>query len=61
MLSLAVLLASSSVRDIQVGPGEILRTTTIGSGQPVVLIPGIFGGAFGFRRITADRAMRIAE
>jgi pimeloyl-ACP methyl ester carboxylesterase len=56
MLSLAALLDSSTVRDVQVGPGEILRTTTIGSGQPVVLIPGVFGGAFGFRRITAPLA-----
>jgi pimeloyl-ACP methyl ester carboxylesterase len=52
MLSLVALLDSSGVRNIQVGPGEILRTTTIGSGRTVVLIPGIFGGAFGFRRIT---------
>jgi len=53
ILSMVVLLDSSTVRDVQVGPGEFLRTTTIGSGQPVLLIPGIFGGAYGFRRITA--------
>ena len=52
MLSVVALLDSSGVRNVQVGPGEILRTTTIGSGRTVVLIPGIFGGAFGFRRIT---------
>lgn len=45
------------VRDIQVAPAELLRTTTLGSGQPVILVPGIFGGAFGFRHITA----RLAE
>jgi pimeloyl-ACP methyl ester carboxylesterase len=56
MLSLVALLDSSGVRDVQVGPGEILRTTTIGSGRPVVLIPGIFGGAYGFRRVTATLA-----
>ena len=56
LLSLVTLLDSSTIRDIQVGPGEILRTTSMGSGQPVVLIPGIFGGAFGFRRITAPLA-----
>ena len=33
------------VRDIQVAPGEILRTTTIGTGQPLVLIPGLFAFA----------------
>lgn len=48
---------TSVVRDIQVAPAEIIRTTSIGSGQPVVLIPGIFGGAFGFRHVTS----RLAE
>jgi pimeloyl-ACP methyl ester carboxylesterase len=47
---------SAVIRDIQVAPGEILRTTTIGRGQPLVLIPGIFGAAFGYRRITAPLA-----
>jgi len=42
---------SAVVRDIEVAPGETLRTTTIGAGQPVVLIPGIFGAAFGYRAI----------
>jgi pimeloyl-ACP methyl ester carboxylesterase len=40
------------VRDIEIAPGEILRTTTVGRGQPLVLIPGIFGAAYGYRRIT---------
>jgi pimeloyl-ACP methyl ester carboxylesterase len=59
LLLLAQLLASDSaaVRDIQVAPTEILRTTTVGAGQPVALIPGIFGGAFGFRHVTS----RLAE
>src|SRR6476469_2167917 len=43
---------SVAVRDVQVGKGEILRTTSLGSGQPVVLIPGIFGGAYTYRKIT---------
>src|SRR6476661_3889676 len=46
------------VRDIQVGPNEVLRTTTVGSGQPLVLIPGIFGAAFGYRMLTAPLAQR---
>jgi pimeloyl-ACP methyl ester carboxylesterase len=53
LLSLVALLDSSSVRDIQVGPGATLRTTSTGSGRAVLLIPGIFGGAYGFRRIIA--------
>jgi pimeloyl-ACP methyl ester carboxylesterase len=59
LLTLALLAApidSAIIRDIQVAPGEILRTTTIGRGQPLVLIPGIFGAAFGYRRITAPLA-----
>jgi pimeloyl-ACP methyl ester carboxylesterase len=42
---------STLVRDIEVAPGEILRTTTIGAGRPLVLIPGIFGAAFGYRML----------
>jgi pimeloyl-ACP methyl ester carboxylesterase len=39
------------VRDIPVTQGEILRTTSFGSGRAVVLIPGMFGAAFGYRKI----------
>jgi pimeloyl-ACP methyl ester carboxylesterase len=46
------------VRDIQVGPDEILRTTTVGSGEPLVLIPGIFGSAYGYRMLTGPLARR---
>jgi pimeloyl-ACP methyl ester carboxylesterase len=53
-LSLVALLDSSVVRDIQVAPLEILRTTSTGSGQPVVFLPGIFGGAFSFRHVIAE-------
>jgi pimeloyl-ACP methyl ester carboxylesterase len=47
---------SVAVRDIQVAKGETLRTTTVGTGRPVVLIPGIFGGAFSYRKITGPLA-----
>lgn len=58
LLLLALLGARDTavVRDIQVAPTEILRTTSIGSGQPVILIPGIFGGAFAFRHVTSRLA-----
>jgi pimeloyl-ACP methyl ester carboxylesterase len=49
---------STVIRDIQVAPGEILRTTTIGKGQPLVFIPGIFGAAFGYRSVTGPLAAR---
>jgi len=47
LLSLALLSLPAAdsivVRDIQVAEGETLRTTSVGTGQPIVLIPGIFG------------------
>ena len=55
LISLAVLAApvdSIAVRDIQVAKGETLRITSIGSGKPVILIPGLFGGAYSYRKIT---------
>ncbi|MBA3554374.1 MAG: alpha/beta hydrolase [Gemmatimonadales bacterium] len=61
LLMLAVLGApadSALVRDIEVAPGETLRTTSIGAGKPVVLIPGIFGAAFGYRTITGPLVAR---
>ena len=44
-------LDSAVVRDVEVAPGEVLRTTSVGVGQPIVLIPGMFGAAFGYRSI----------
>ena len=49
---------STVVRDVEVARGEILRITSVGTGQPVVLIPGIFGAAFGYRRITGPLVAR---
>jgi pimeloyl-ACP methyl ester carboxylesterase len=54
LLSLALLsvpVDSAVVRDISVAHGETLRTTSVGPGQPIVLIPGIFGGAFSYRKL----------
>lgn len=44
------------VRDVPVAAGEILRTTSVGSGRPVVLIPGLIGSAFGYRKVVAPLA-----
>jgi pimeloyl-ACP methyl ester carboxylesterase len=57
-MALVASLDSGAVRHIEVAPGEILHTTVIGSGEPVVLIPGIFGGAFGYRNITGRLVAR---
>jgi pimeloyl-ACP methyl ester carboxylesterase len=60
LLTMALVASPDSgvVRHIEVAPGEILHTTVIGSGEPVVLIPGIFGGAFGYRKITGPLVAR---
>lgn len=61
LVALALMAASPDsgvVRDIAVAPGEILRTTTTGAGQPLVLIPGIFGSAFGYRMLTGPLVAR---
>jgi pimeloyl-ACP methyl ester carboxylesterase len=61
LLTLALLSAPSDtagVRDIQVAPGEILRTTSLGTGETLVLIPGIFGAAYGYRHITGPLVAR---
>ncbi|HYC32273.1 MAG TPA: alpha/beta hydrolase [Gemmatimonadales bacterium] len=51
-LALAAAPADTAVvRDIEVAPGETLRTTSMGRGEPLVLLPGLFGAAFGFRMI----------
>lgn len=54
----ATLADSTVVRDIEVARGETLRTTSIGTGQTIVLLPGIFGGAYGYRKITGPLAAR---
>jgi pimeloyl-ACP methyl ester carboxylesterase len=61
LLTLALLagsIDSSIVRDIEVAPGEMIRTTSVGTGQPLVLLPGIFGAAFGYRTITGPLVER---
>ena len=64
MMTLLLLIAldSSSVIHVAVAPRESLtvRTTTpastLGLGSPVVLLPGLLGGTFAFRRVTPDIA-----
>jgi pimeloyl-ACP methyl ester carboxylesterase len=42
---------SAVVRGIPVAPAETLQTTVVGRGRPVVLIPGLIGSAYAFRKI----------
>ena len=41
----------AETRCLQTAPGECLQVTISGAGQDVVLIPGLFGSAFGFRHV----------
>jgi pimeloyl-ACP methyl ester carboxylesterase len=40
-------------RDVEVAPGERLRVVDAGRGEPVVLIPGLLGSAFAYRKLRA--------
>jgi len=58
LLALLVLSDSAMVRQVAVAPGESLRVTVVGEGRPVVLIPGLFGSAYGFRNVVPGLAAR---
>src|SRR5687767_7582851 len=49
---IALRVSAAEVRLVEVVPGEALRVTLSGSGQPVVLLPGWFASAFGFRGLS---------
>lgn len=55
--TVALALARSAVADdIPVAPGELLRVESAGRGPAVVLIPGLLGSAYGFRRVVGPLA-----
>lgn len=37
-----------------IAPGESLHVTIEGTGEPVILLPGLVGSAFGYRRLRAE-------
>jgi len=53
MLTLVMLLADTSLRAIAVpvAPAETLYVMEAGSGDAVVLVPGLFGSAFAYRQV----------
>ena len=59
MVAAVLVLAASAVfapsepqvRYVPAAPGEDLRVAILGEGEPVVLIPGFFGSAYGFRKV----------
>jgi pimeloyl-ACP methyl ester carboxylesterase len=52
-LMLAAMVSADTGRSfmVPVGIGESLHVSMIGRGEPIVLIPGFFGSAFGFRKL----------
>ncbi len=52
-LALVILTGDSSTYRLAVAPAESLQVTLGGTdmGEPVVLMPGLFGSAFGYRRL----------
>ncbi len=51
LLALLLFTDSSRTWNILVAPQETLRVTDAGAGEPVVLVPGLFGSAYGFRNL----------
>jgi 2-hydroxymuconate-semialdehyde hydrolase len=43
-------------RRFAVAPAETVATAAMGAGRPIVIIPGILGSAFGFRKVSAALA-----
>ncbi|MDZ4803503.1 MAG: alpha/beta hydrolase [Candidatus Eisenbacteria bacterium] len=46
-----LLLAPPTLR-VAVAPGETLQVTVAGRGDPIILLPGLFGLAYGYRHVT---------
>ena len=42
------------VRNIVVAPAETLRATLVGQGRPLVVIPGLLGSAYGYRKVIPE-------
>jgi pimeloyl-ACP methyl ester carboxylesterase len=51
LLAALLIVDSASVFKVAVAPAESLSVSVAGQGNPIVLIPGLFGSAFGFRRV----------
>src|SRR3990172_5722680 len=47
----ALALDTTTLHRITVAPAETLAVTTVGHGPAVVMIPGMFGSAYGFRQL----------
>ncbi len=45
---------SATVVRVVVAPAETLSVSSTGAGTPIVIIPGMLGGAYGFRKVAAE-------
>jgi len=52
LLALLVITDSTTVINVRVAAAETVSVSITGRGAPIVLLPGLFGTAFGFRRVT---------
>lgn len=50
-LLLAVSVPDSASLELAVAPAETLHVVVAGTGEPVVLLPGLFGSVYGFRKV----------
>jgi pimeloyl-ACP methyl ester carboxylesterase len=48
--------AAPAGRLVETGPGERLHVVEAGQGEAVLLVPGLFGSAYGYRRLTDQLA-----
>ncbi len=51
LLAIVLLVDTSRSFKVALSPAESLQVATAGAGEPVVLIPGLFGSAYGFRSL----------
>ncbi len=54
--ALATAAPTTRAYSIPVAPGEALHVESTGTGSPVVIVPGLFGTAFGFRKVVGPIA-----
>ena len=52
-LVIALALGATPVRRVPVAPAETLLVTVQGEGPPVILVPGLFGSAYGWQRVVS--------
>src|SRR2546428_9304353 len=51
LLALALLADTVHTFSLALSPAESVAVTVTGTGDPVVLVPGLFGSAFGYRAV----------